>query len=714
MSLKVGNTVLMNNLSEFLYLPNGTTDERPAANLCVAGMIRYNTDLSVIELYSNGSWNSLPATPISNGIGSGTTLIYSWGSDNYGETFRTPGTISSSPVLTPQSFNFKKIVTSKDGNNTFLIKNDDTLWVVGENRYGELGVGDQVPRLSITQLGTSTWSDVSCYGSHAAGIKTDGTLWAWGSNSSGQLGDGTYTQSLIPKQVGSLTDWVGIGCGLEFTIGIRSGSVNLWATGRNDRGQLGIGSAGGNKTVMTQVVNTANMGRILCGKSSAYAVSMSGALYSWGANTYGQLGINSTIDSPTPTGVPGFSTNMNSSSISVGGEHVLFAYYNGRLYSFGRNDLGQLGTGDTNNRSIPTRIGTSTDWWFVSAGESYSTGLRGVTNANLWVWGDNSSGQLGTSDLVARSIPTQTAGSIAWNFLTSGADSSIGSNFSPSTDYGGISFGVSPNGYTDWIVPPGVTSICVAAIGGGGGGPRGSYGGGGGGGGVAYANNIKVNLNDVVRVIVGAGGAGGASSNSSGSNGGNSSISIVINSVLTKIVEATGGQGGPANATYTSASGGSYFIHPSILNGGGLTGGLGDATGTGSAGTGNSLIYLGSGGGGGSFGSAADSTGSGGAGGGTPATSGGANNSSTSGGGGGGGQLGAGLLGGNGSPGTSSGAPGGSGGGALGGGGGGAPGSTTYGGYLTTCKGGDGAVRIIWGFGRSFPGFLTEKLGNEP
>ena len=97
-------------------------------------------------------------------------------------------------------------------------------------------------------------------------------------------------------------------------------------------------------------------------------------LYSFGRNDYGQLG-QGTSDlnaHPTPTKV-GTSTWK---AVAGGWQHSLAIDSDGYLYSFGYNDYGQLGLGDTTNRTSPTKVGTST-WKAVAGGCYHSLPLGG-------------------------------------------------------------------------------------------------------------------------------------------------------------------------------------------------------------------------------------------------------------------------------------------------------------------------------------------------
>jgi alpha-tubulin suppressor-like RCC1 family protein len=83
-----------------------------------------------------------------------------------------------------------------------------------------------------------------------------------------------------------------------------------------------------------------------------------------------------------------------------------------RLYSWGRNDFGQLGQGNSTYRSSPTQVGTDTNWSLVSAGKYNSMATK--TNGTLWSSGRNDQGQLGLNDRVNRSSPVQIGTATNW------------------------------------------------------------------------------------------------------------------------------------------------------------------------------------------------------------------------------------------------------------------------------------------------------------
>jgi alpha-tubulin suppressor-like RCC1 family protein len=106
------------------------------------------------------------------------------------------------------------------------------------------------------------------------------------------------------------------------------------------------------------------------------------------------------------------------SSSSEFGNFNLGIQHDGTLWAWGVNTNGQLGDGTTINRTIPTQIGTDTDWAFVAAGRNSSYALK--QDGSLWAWGDNSKGQLSDDSTVGRLSPAQVLPGTTWIKVSAG------------------------------------------------------------------------------------------------------------------------------------------------------------------------------------------------------------------------------------------------------------------------------------------------------
>jgi alpha-tubulin suppressor-like RCC1 family protein len=305
---------------------------------------------------------------------------------------------------------------------TAAIKTDGTLWTWGQNNLGQLGINDTNPRCTpiTTFAGGTNWKQVAC-GYSAAAIKTDGTLWTWGDNSYGNLGVNDTNRRCTPVTtfVGG-TNWKQVSAGSFNTSAIKTDGT-LWIWGRNEHGQLGINEAGGTThrtTPVTTFAGGTNWKQVACGQYYTAAIKTDGTLWTWGRNSYGQLGNNNT--NPRCTPVTTFAGGTNWKQVFRGGVHIAAIKTDGTLWTWGRNAFGQLGVNDTIDRSTPvTTFVGGTNWKQVSGGYRYTAAIK--TDGTLWTWGRGTEGQLGVNDANGRTTPVQTfAGGTNWKQVAGG------------------------------------------------------------------------------------------------------------------------------------------------------------------------------------------------------------------------------------------------------------------------------------------------------
>jgi alpha-tubulin suppressor-like RCC1 family protein len=306
--------------------------------------------------------------------------------------------------------------------HSLALKRDGTLWAWGYNSSGQLGLGNTTNRSTPTQVGTSTdWIAIAAGGYHSLALKRDGTLWVWGRNDFGQLGLGDTTNRSTPTQVGTSTDWIAIAAGGYHSLALKRDGT-LWAWGRNDFGQLGF------PFTRPHLVNqdtdwsiaTSTITSTISVSNHFMALKQNGTLWAWGNNSSGQLGLGNTTNRSTPTQV---GTSTDWIAIAAGDSHSLALKRDGTLWAWGYNYYGQLGLGDYNNRSTPTQVGTSTDWIAIAAGDFHSLALK--RDGTLWAWGYNYYGQLGLGNTTNRSTPTQVGTSTDWIAIAAGAFHSL-------------------------------------------------------------------------------------------------------------------------------------------------------------------------------------------------------------------------------------------------------------------------------------------------
>jgi alpha-tubulin suppressor-like RCC1 family protein/fibronectin type 3 domain-containing protein len=293
----------------------------------------------------------------------------------------------------------------ESADNTICCKMNGTMWSWGKNYYGKLGLGysSAYGPSEPTQVGfNSDWSLVSAGAYHSLAIKTNKILYSWGYNAYGQLGLGNNYDKYIPSQVGIDTDWSQIAAGYQQSLAIKN-SGTIWAWGDNSYGQLGLGNGISGINTPSQIGTQADWFFVSTGGGTSVAIKTDMSLWSWGDNRSGQLGIGSVISQkyiPTLVG-----TNYDWIAVSARNVSVLAIRSNGTIWSWGVNNLYNLGLGDIIERSVPSQIGSESDWNEITFG-GYN-GFAKKSDNTFWCWGDNSYGQLGFGDTIARSIPHQ-------------------------------------------------------------------------------------------------------------------------------------------------------------------------------------------------------------------------------------------------------------------------------------------------------------------
>jgi hypothetical protein len=89
---------------------------------------------------------------------------------------------------------------------------------------------------------------------------------------------------------------------------------------------------------------------------------------------------------------------------------------NGTLWSWGNNSWGQLGLNDVTHRSSPVQVGALSVWTQIACG--YFNAFAVTSLGTLWSWGINSFGQLGSSNTTHRSSPVQVGALSTWTVIS--------------------------------------------------------------------------------------------------------------------------------------------------------------------------------------------------------------------------------------------------------------------------------------------------------
>jgi len=337
--------------------------------------------------------------------------LYAWGGNYYGQLGLGTSDGNAHPTPTYVGTGSDWGYMDKGAHHSLAFKRDGSLWAWGGNHYGQLGLGDTGQRNTPTRVGADKdWKTVKVGAHHSLAVKKDGSLWAWGRNDHGQLGLGDTGQRNTPVRVGADNDWRGgdyLLAGAHHSLAVKTDG-SLWAWGANDYGQLGLGDTNGRNTP-TRVGEDNNWSESWTDGSHTLAVKTDGSIWAWGRNDYGQLGLGDTGQRNTPTRV-GEANDWD--SVFAGAYHSLAIKKDKSLWAWGRNEHGQLGLGSSDGDPHPTpaRVGADNDWsFFLRTSGSYSMVCKppAFPGGNGFAWGRNNFGQLGLGDTNDRNVPTQ-------------------------------------------------------------------------------------------------------------------------------------------------------------------------------------------------------------------------------------------------------------------------------------------------------------------
>ena len=343
-----------------------------------------------------------------------TPMLMGWGLNTNGWLGDNTTTKKSSPVQTiAYGNNWKQVACGQY--HTAAVKTDGTLWTWGYNQKGRLGDNTTTDRSSPVQTVSSgtNWNQVSCGYEHTGAIKTDGTLWFFGGNAFGEIGDNTRTFRSSPVQTVAFgTNWKQVTNGYYHTAALKTDGT-LWTWGYNSFGQLGDNTVSNRSSPAQTVAFGTNWKQVSSGVFHTAAIKNDGTLWIWGDNANGKLGDNTTTNRSSPVQTIAGGTNWK--QVACGYCNTAAIKTDGTLWCWGLNSVGQLGDNTTTNRSSPVQTVTyGTNWKQVASTLKNSTlftyGNTAAikTDGTLWIWGYNNNGEIGDKTTTNRSSPVQT------------------------------------------------------------------------------------------------------------------------------------------------------------------------------------------------------------------------------------------------------------------------------------------------------------------
>ncbi len=315
----------------------------------------------------------------------GDSTLWVFGDNHFGQL----GLKGQAAVVGPLAL-LKNVKTLAAGpNHSFAITQDGTLWAFGENGYGQLGNGSLKASSGLlnandsnddSRRGQPSLSGYSGYSGYSGSAGSSGTappngVRPNGVPPNGVMPDGVMANGGVTSNFSPvLSRALGVSTSAKHTLAVDE-TGNVWAFGDNSQGQLGTGNRLSSPSPL-KVMSGASA--VLAGKDYSLALAREYTLWAWGGNAFGQLGTGSTKNVLHPC--PVLSQVMK---VAAGNGHVLALRGDDSLWAWGGNKYGEVGDGSSEMRLAPIKIMDNIA--DVAAGPDYSLALG--LDGRLWIWG---------------------------------------------------------------------------------------------------------------------------------------------------------------------------------------------------------------------------------------------------------------------------------------------------------------------------------------
>jgi alpha-tubulin suppressor-like RCC1 family protein len=305
-------------------------------------------------------------------------------------------------------------------NHSLFTKSDGTVYVMGDNTDGQLGLGSSVTNVNVPRQLTNGVSLIAAGSAHSLLVRGR-TLLAMGLNSYGQLGDGTTNNHYVPELVATVlfgSEITAVAAGANHSLFVtkvqNSVGGGLYAMGWNYYGQLGDNSYTDHhapEEIFTNSPGSPIVTAVAAGYGHSLFIKSDASLWGMGDDSIWQLGTYwwpfgpaiQTTNKPVEVFPDGVST-----VVAAGSDYSLFTDTDGGLYSIGDNQFGQLGNPidpyeyqavqypNATAGPPPLFLGPEyTTNTVVAVAAGYTHSLFLLSDGSLWDMGDNNSGQLG-------------------------------------------------------------------------------------------------------------------------------------------------------------------------------------------------------------------------------------------------------------------------------------------------------------------------------